>query len=78
MWGCVTNFKDWIFTIYSMRSEIYQDIGLESKEPVFEYTKTMTIFEIKDDEIVWRDNEFNMVMKILKDLNILFTSMQHL
>lgn len=75
MMGVLTNFKDWIFTKYSLLSEFENEI-VKHQEPQkliltspFEVSQTLTIL---DDEFKIKIEELQKVIQILEWLSISF------
>jgi long-subunit acyl-CoA synthetase (AMP-forming) len=70
MIGVMTNFKEWIFTKYSLKKEIMKDIN-QSKETLnpFEMSKTFTILDDNFDII---PDQLTNVVIILEWLAIHF------
>lgn len=61
MVGVLTNYKDWIFTWYSVENEIKNKKNRAERKPLlveFEYSETITIFDFKEEtnDIEFRDN----------------------
>jgi hypothetical protein len=81
MVGVLTNFKDWIFTWYSVENEIKNKKNRAERKPLlveFEYSETITIFDFKSKtkDIKFRDNyvQLGRVLFLLEHLLVYFAN----
>lgn len=85
MLGVITNFRDWIFTRYSMFAELKIGKELHKTQTTkwddnheFEYSNTFRIFEINRnaEKIEFDDKQFEIVLSLLRHSEIYYGAIE--
>ena len=63
MIGVITNLKEWVFTKYDIRKEF------QNKSSVFECSKTISIFDVENDQIHFNKRNLRLILEALENLD---------